>query len=47
MVESQQTEEEKRKAEQLAKQLKCRQNHKLVVYQSGFKRRVDANGNVI
>ena len=47
MVESEQTEEEKQKAKELENQMKCKKGCKLVLYQSGFKRRVDANGNVI
>ena len=46
MVESQ-TEEEKKRAKELANALKCKLKHKLVLYQSGFKRRIDANGQTI
>ena len=47
MVESPRTVEERKKKEALKAQLKCPQDHKIVVYQNGFKRRVGPEGQVI
>ena len=39
-------EEEKKQQEAREKRLRCTHGHKLMFYQNGYKRRVNANGNV-